>query len=188
VGYYGAIADWFDANLVAELARMRPEWQIQLIGSTLGGNIRPFADAANVHLLGERPYRDLPRLIAGWDVFIIPFKRVPLTEATNPVKVYEMLATGKPVVAVALPELVPIAREGLIRLGGTAEEFTWAIEAELSDQDRTLADRRRAFAQRNTWRSRHVELATAIDEILRQRRRDRLARDESCAAVCSLAV
>ena len=71
-------------------------------------------------LLGEKPYAELPRLVAGWDCFIIPFKRIPLTEATNPVKAYEMLATGKPVVAVNLPELRPMARDGLLSLADDA--------------------------------------------------------------------
>ena len=79
---------------------------------------------------------------------------MPLTEATNPVKVYEMLATGKPVVAVGLPELVPIAADGLIRLGDTAEQFAGAIEAELQGGEPSLPDRRRAFARENTWQAR----------------------------------
>ena len=131
IGYYGAIAEWFDGGLVAELAGLRPAWRFELIGSTLAGNVRPLEDLPNVRLLGERPYGELPRWIGKWDAFIIPFKRVLLTEATNPVKVYEMLATGKPVVAVRLPELVPIAAEGLIRLGDTAEQFAIALETEL---------------------------------------------------------
>ena len=77
------------------------------------------------------PMPSCPGCIGEWDAFIIPFRRLPLTEATNPVKVYEMLATGQPVVAVGLPELVPIARKGLIRLAATAEPFAAAIEAAL---------------------------------------------------------
>jgi glycosyltransferase involved in cell wall biosynthesis len=165
VGYYGAIAEWFDSALVASLARLRPTWRFELIGSTLAGDVRALQDADNVRLLGERVYGDLPRLISEWDVFIIPFKRVPLTEATNPVKVYEMLATGKPVVAVGLPELVPIARAGLICVAATASEFATAIEQELADDNPATVERRRAFARANTWNSRYVELATAIDAI-----------------------
>ena len=169
VGYYGAIAEWFDSGLVAELARLRPGWQFDLIGSTLAGNVRVLETLPNVRLLGERPYRDLPRCIADWDAFIIPFKRVPLTEATNPVKVYEMLATAKPVVAVSLPELVPIAEEGLIRLGDTPEQFALALDTELSGTDPVLAQRRRAFARENTWHARYRDLADEIDRLLRRR-------------------
>jgi glycosyltransferase involved in cell wall biosynthesis len=166
VGYYGAIAEWFDSRLVADLAELRPDWSFELIGSTLAGDVRRLEGLPNVRLLGERPYGDLPRCIGDWDAFLIPFKRVPLTEATNPVKVYEMLATGKPVVAVSLPELVPIAEEGLIRLGDTAEQFSRAIESELRNAEPGLAERRRAFARANTWNARYVELAAAIERIL----------------------
>ncbi len=168
VGYYGAIAEWFDSPLVAELAQLRPDWRFDLIGSTLAGDVRQLEGLPNVRLLGERPYGDLPRGIGDWDAFIIPFKRVPLTEATNPVKVYEMLATGKPVVAVGLPELVPIAKAGLIRLADTAEQFALAIESELRNAEPGLAERRRAFARANTWHARYVELAAAIERIRRQ--------------------
>jgi glycosyltransferase involved in cell wall biosynthesis len=165
IGYYGAIADWFDSQLVAELARLRPDWRFELIGSTLAGDVRPFHDSPNVRLLGERPYAALPGLIAGWDAFIIPFKRLPLTEATNPVKVYEMLATGKPVVAVSLPELIPIAREGLIRLADTTAEFETALGAELGVENSATIGARRVFASGNTWHARYLELAAAIREI-----------------------
>jgi glycosyltransferase involved in cell wall biosynthesis len=167
IGYFGAIAEWFDAPLVARLAAIRPEWRFELIGSTLGANVRPLEGLANVRLLGECPYAELPDRIDGWDAFIIPFRRLPLTEATNPVKVYEMLATGRPVVAVGLPELVPMARKGLIRLAATAEPFAAALEAAISEDDPERARARRAFARRNTWASRHRTLADAIEAIRR---------------------
>lgn len=167
IGYYGAIADWFDARLVAKLAALRPDWRFELIGSTLGGNVRPLEGLANVRLLGECPYAELPGRIVGWHAFIIPFRRLPLTEATNPVKVYEMLATDRPVVAVGLPELVPIARKGLIRLAATAEAFAAAIDEGLAERNPDLVEARRAFARRNTWSVRHRALAHAIASIRR---------------------
>jgi hypothetical protein len=166
IGYYGAIAEWFDGAIVAELARSRPEWKFELIGSTLAGDIRSLFDLPNVRFLGERKYADLPALIRHWDVFIIPFKRVPLTEATNPVKVYEMLATGKPVVSVALPELVALGRQGLISLADDAVEFASAIQANLTAAAAENENRRREFAQRNTWQARQQALADAIDEYI----------------------
>ena len=120
IGFYGAIAEWFDADLVARLAELRPGWKFELIGSTVTGDVSRLQELSNVTLLGEKPYSELPRLVAGWDCFIIPFKRIPLTEATNPVKAYEMLATGKPVVAVNLPELRPMARDGLLSIADDA--------------------------------------------------------------------
>ena len=165
IGYYGAIAEWFDGGLVARLAELRPEWRFELIGSTLGGNVRALETLPNVRLRGECSYAELPGRIADWDAFMIPFRRLPLTEATNPVKVYEMLATGRPVVAVGLPELVPIARKGLIRLASTAEQFAAALQEMLLDEAPELGEARRAFARRNTWSVRHRALAIAIESI-----------------------
>jgi glycosyltransferase involved in cell wall biosynthesis len=167
IGYFGAIAEWFDSTMVARLAALRPEWRFELIGATLGGNVRPLEKLANVRMLGECPYAELPGRIDDWDAFIIPFRRLPLTEATNPVKIYEMLATGRPVVAVGLPELVPIARKGLIRLAAKAEQFAAALEAALCDGDPDSTTARRAFARRNTWAARHRILAEAIEAIRR---------------------
>ncbi len=168
IGYYGAIAEWFDGPLVAELAAIRPRWRFELIGSTLAGDVRSLEARPNVRLLGECPYADLPPRLEGWDAYIIPFRRVPLTEATNPVKVYEMLATGKPVAAVALPELVPIAEAGLIRLAATAEEFAQAIERELREDNDDARRRRREYAARNTWAARQADLAAAIEPLRRR--------------------
>jgi glycosyltransferase involved in cell wall biosynthesis len=166
VGYFGAIADWFDSALVADLGRARPDLRFDLIGSTLGGEVSCLEELPNVRLLGERPYSELPRLIAKWDVYIIPFKRIPLTEATNPVKIYEMLATGKPVVATKLPELVPIAELGLIKLGACASDYSQAIAGYLAEDDPELASRRRAFARQNTWHARYLALSEAISRML----------------------
>ncbi|MFZ1937057.1 MAG: glycosyltransferase [Thermoguttaceae bacterium] len=154
VGFYGAIAEWFDADLVADLAELRPGWKFELIGSTLTGDVSRLEKLPNVTLLGEKPYAELPRLVAAWDCFLIPFKRIPLTEATNPVKGYEMLATGKPVVAVNLPELRPMARDGLLTIADDAGGFARAIDRALAEDDDRLRQRRRDFAARNTWSDR----------------------------------
>ncbi len=162
VGFYGAIAEWFDSDLVADLAELRPGWRFELIGDTFTGDVARLERLPNVALLGEKPYADLPRLTARWDCFVIPFRRIPLTEATNPVKAYEMLATGKPVVAVDLPELRPMASEGLVALADDARGFAVAIERALRENDSEKQERRRAFAARNTWRDRCDALDAAV--------------------------
>jgi GT2 family glycosyltransferase/glycosyltransferase involved in cell wall biosynthesis len=165
VGFYGAIAEWFDAKLVADLAVSRPDWNFELIGSTQTGDVSRLARLPNVKLLGEKPYADLPQLVAGWNCFIIPFQRIPLTEATNPVKAYEMLATGKPVVAVDLPELRPMARDGLVSLADDARGFAQAIERAMADDNAGRRERRRAFAARNTWADRCDAFDASIREL-----------------------
>lgn len=160
IGYYGAIADWFDSALVAELARRRTDWDFVLVGSTFGADISALVRLPNVALPGEEAYESLPEWLGRFDVAIIPFKRTPLTEATNPVKVYEMLAGGRPVVSVPIPEVAALAP--LVRLASNAAEFEREIEAALAEQGG--AEARRAFAREHTWEKRFevLERATAV--------------------------
>lgn len=162
IGYYGAIADWFDADLVADLAERRPDWDLILVGSTFTADTSRLSRLPNVLLPGEQPYADLPHWLDRFDVTIVPFRRLPLTEATNPVKAYEMLAAGKPVVAVPIPEMARLAP--LVRLASTPAEFEEQITQALAETDPGLVDQRRVFARENTWERRYAGLAPRVAE------------------------
>ena len=149
VGYYGAIADWFDSDLVAELAEKRQDWSFQLIGSTFSADLSRLSKCRNVFFQGEKAYDEIPRWIERFDVLIIPFRRTPLTDATNPVKAYEILAAGKPLVAVPLPELQQM--KPLVQIGASAEEFEREIEKAVRNNTPELVEMRQRFAQDNTW-------------------------------------
>jgi glycosyltransferase involved in cell wall biosynthesis len=125
VGYVGAIAEWFDMNLMASIARLAPHLDFVLVGSTVGADTSQARKLDNIKWIGEIPYADVPRYIASFDVCLIPFRVTPLTLATNPVKVYEYLASGRPVVATALPELVEL---------GSWDVFTAMTPVEFIDQ------------------------------------------------------
>ena len=149
VGYYGAIADWFDADLVADLAARRPDWDFVLVGSTFTADTARLSGLANVSMPGEKPYAEIPRWLGGFDVALLPFKRVPLTESTNPVKAYEILAAGKPLVSVPLPEVAALG--DLVRLASDAAEFERQVSAALAERDPRVVEKRKAFARDNTW-------------------------------------
>ncbi|HET7451750.1 MAG TPA: glycosyltransferase, partial [Thermoanaerobaculia bacterium] len=159
VGYYGAISEWFDSDLAADLARRCPDFDFVLIGSTYGADLRPLARLPNVRFVGERPYSEIPGWLGTFDAAILPFRRTPLTEATNPVKAYEIFAAGKPLIAVDLPELRLL--EPLVRIASDAAGFERQIRAALAE-DPAAASRRQAFARENTWEARRRELAPAI--------------------------
>lgn len=160
IGYYGAISDWFDVDMVAAAARARPDWRFVLIGSTYGAETAELEELANVELLGERPYGELPDHLRRFDVALLPFKRTALTEATNPVKLYEYLAAGKPVVAVDLPELEPF--RGLYYSAATAEELVDRIEQALAEDSEALQRARFEMARENTWLTRYRSLEREI--------------------------
>lgn len=153
IGYYGAISDWFDMELVAHCASQRPDWNFVLIGATTGADLQPVAGLGNVHFLGEKPYKDLPGYLAYFDVCTIPFKIIPLTLATNPVKFYEYLSAGKPVVSVDLPELIAYQED--CYLAHNPDEFLAQLERAYNErEDGKKIERRLKLASENSWDAR----------------------------------
>lgn len=165
IGYYGAISDWFDSNLVAAVARLRQDWNFVLIGDTFGADLAPLRGLSNIHLLGERPYRELPLYLHAFDVCMIPFRRTPLTEATDPVKLYEYLSAGKPIVTVPLPELTRDSLKGLVYLAGDPQEFVTQIERALAEDKVQLVAARREFSRRNTWQERFERVESLVRSV-----------------------
>ena len=163
IGYYGAISGWFDIEMVRNAAVARPHWQFVLIGSTIGADVSSLDKLANVHLLGEQHYASLPGYLHQFDVACIPFLRNPLTEAANPVKFYEYLSAGKPVVALDLPELEPY-REYFYPVRSVAD-FVPQVEAALKERSHDKVQARVEFARRNTWPDRYKELDSAIKQL-----------------------
>ncbi|MCL4807276.1 MAG: glycosyltransferase [Thermoanaerobaculia bacterium] len=152
VGYYGCIADWFDSDLVADVAAKRPDWDFVLIGPTYLADLTRLPALPNVTFPGLVPYGQLLERLDRFDAFLLPFRRSPLTDAANPVKAYEIMATGRPLVSVPLPELEPFG--DLVRFAGDAAELERQLEVALAEDDPALEARRRDFARRNSWDAR----------------------------------
>jgi glycosyltransferase involved in cell wall biosynthesis len=163
-GFFGGIHDWFDASLLAAVARVRPGWQFWLIGDTYLGDVEPLQGLANVRFLGELPYADLPRVVSHFDAGIIPFKLTPLTRVVETVKVYEMLAAGLPVVATALPELRRLAP--MVAIANGVDDFAACLDAALATPASARAARRE-LARSHSWLERFLllqRLMTAVAE------------------------
>src|SRR5258708_6273199 len=163
VGYYGAIADWVDLNLVAEVAAMRPQYSFVLIGEVHQCDVSALKRLPNVHLLGEKHYSLIASYLRDFDVCLLPFARNQLTQAVDPVKVYEYLSQGKPVVATPLPE-VRDHHGSLVYLGDNAADFVAQIDAVVTETDTQLRAARTAHAEANTWNHRVELLSSAVAE------------------------
>lgn len=162
IGYFGAIAAWFDPSLVRRVAETNPEALVVLVGHDSAGVGAQLTDLVNVRLVGEVPYAKLPYWLHSFDVCLLPFKILPLTLATNPVKLYEYLAAGKPVVAVDLPEMAQF--DGLVRVASTPDDFALAVRAILTNPEAEAEARaRREFAAKQTW----LHRAEALDNEIR---------------------
>jgi GT2 family glycosyltransferase/glycosyltransferase involved in cell wall biosynthesis len=164
IGYYGAIAEWFDLDLVREVAQAYPQAIVVLVGNDTVRAQEALAGVANVRFVGEVKYSELPYWLHGFDVCLLPFRVEPLTLATNPVKIYEYLSAGKPVVAVDLPEMAQFGE--LVQVASTRKEYLAAVGACLDERaDSPLRTARMEFAARQTWSHRAAELDAVLDRL-----------------------
>lgn len=162
IGYYGAIAEWFDQDLIEKVAKRFADCCVLLVGADTVNAQARLGKWPNIKFLGEVPYSDLPFYLYGFEICMLPFKVTPLTLATNPVKVYEYLSAGKAIVSVDLPEMSQF--DGLVYTARTHDAFIVAIERALgeSDPEAKAADRRR-FAKEQTWVRRSAALMAAAE-------------------------
>lgn len=105
IGYHGALAKWIDYALLRNIAD-EGSYELVLIGHE---HDSAFADSrlkdhARVHFLGSKTYFELNAYAHCYDIAILPFKKNYLTQAVSPVKVFEYMAAGKPIVTTDLRE------------------------------------------------------------------------------------
>jgi len=125
IGFFGLIADWVDLKLIRFLAGSRPDWSFVLIGK-VATSVRELEGVPNIHLLGQKPYSDLPAYAKGFDVAILPFALNELTLNANPLKLREYLAAGLPTVAAAIPEAEKLSAH--LRVARNSSEFLHHIQ------------------------------------------------------------
>jgi len=151
IGYTGTIhPERVDVKLVELLARRFSHATIALVGPDLleTGERERLARCGNVRITGPVPYKDVPAYMRAFDVCMTPHLRTPFTESLNPIKLWEYLAGGKPIVSTDVagfrdyPDLVHLATD--------AESFCGAIDAALAESP-NRQEARREEAQRHSW-------------------------------------
>lgn len=162
--FQGAIvATKLDVGLIAELARLRPEWSVVLVGPVgagdPGGDLSALERAPNVHLVGPRRAEDLPRVLRGADAGLIPYAINDLTRSVFPMKVYEYLAAGLPVLATPLPALDGVEAIDTVP---DAEALVAAAEREFAADTPQRRRERSAAAAAHSWEARIEEIEAAL--------------------------
>lgn len=157
------VATKLDVDLIVDVAKARPEWSFALVGPTGMGDpstdVSALTKADNIHLLGARTHDELPAVLRGADAGIIPYASNQLTASIFPMKVYEYLAAGLPVVATRLPALEGVEA---IATAPDAPSFAAALDTALTQDDAAHRTARSRAAAAHSWEARLEEIGAAI--------------------------
>jgi glycosyltransferase involved in cell wall biosynthesis len=171
IGYHGALARWFDYDLMKTIAQKRPDLSFVLIGidhdQTLHGS--SLLQEPNVHWLGAKPYSELPRYISHFEVGCIPFVVNDVTNSTSPIKLFEYFAAGKPIIVSPMQESMRY-RQALV--AGNLDEWSEQIDqALLVSKDVQARKQLHEIGLQNAWEKRADELLARMEDVSRQPRK-----------------
>ncbi|MFR7935672.1 MAG: glycosyltransferase [Clostridium perfringens] len=166
IGYYGALAKWFDYKLIEELAKEREDYEIVLIGMDYDGSYDQsnLKDYSNISYLGMIDYKDLINYSRYFDVCIVPFIKNDITDSTSPLKIFEYMALEKPIVTTDINEcknyescLVSKDYDEFIK------NIDKALKLEVNDKEYFSILRRES--EENTWNNRAELIKEAIKNL-----------------------
>ena len=149
-GYVGVIDERLDLALVAELARALPDWTVRIVGPVAKIDPESLPQAPNLEYPGQVAYAELPAVMAGFDVALMPFALNEATRAISPTKTLEYLAAGLPVVSTRVPDVV--ADYGrVVHLADDATEFAAGCRQVVTDSAAERERRIRHIKKRQEW-------------------------------------
>jgi UDP-galactopyranose mutase len=154
--------------LLAQLAALRPDWHIVVLGPVAKIDPATLPRATNIHYLGQKSYAELPRYVAGWDVAILPFARNESTRYISPTKTPEYLAAGRPVVSTSIADVVePYGRRQLVHIADTPSDFVRAVERALAEDPEKRRAEADVFLAGNSWDATFARMADIVDTATR---------------------
>jgi glycosyltransferase involved in cell wall biosynthesis len=167
IGYVGKITPWrIDFDLIKTIAKTKPNWSIVMIGPIhpeAQNSVKELCKSENIFILGPRNYYSLPEYIKGFDCCILPHLVDPLTESMDPIKLYDYMATGKPVVSTSVTEAMKFKE--VMKIGKSNEEFLSFLDDAINDApNEDIIRRQLQIAQENSWENRTDQLIKILEE------------------------
>lgn len=162
IGYYGALAKWFDYDLMNKVAKRYPNYAIVLIGIEYDDSLRKskLLENKNVHYLGKIDYKELIKYSSQLDLLTIPFLINDITESTSPVKLFEYMATKKPILTTAMKEC---KKYSSVNIANTHEEFIEKIPEVLEMyRDENYIKLLMKEASENTWHQKSEDIINLL--------------------------
>ena len=185
LGFYGVIDERMDLDLIAAVADARPDWNLIMVGPVVKIAEADMPRRSNIHYLGLRAYDDLPTVLSGWDVALMPFAINDSTRFISPTKTPEYLAAGRPVVSTPIRDVVRHYGHLVgVKIADTPEAFVSACEAALALRSGAdwLAEVDEALASLS-WEQTHLRMAALIDGAAKRRARPTASASPATPAV-----
>ncbi len=153
-GYFGTLTAHNDIEMLLWCARNLPDVSFVLAGQITGGDYSELKKLGNVYFLGRIPYEKIPQLCAGFNVCMLQWKMGKWIESCNPLKMFEYMASGRPIVSVPIKEAMQYSE--IISIAHNKEEFCKAIRWELQNDTVERSRRRIEIAGNHSWDN-HIE-------------------------------
>jgi glycosyltransferase involved in cell wall biosynthesis len=152
LGFFGVVDERMDLELVAQLAALRPDWSLCMIGPVAKIEPGSLPQAPNIHWLGRRDYPELPTYLAHLDLGFMPFALNESTRFISPTKTPEFLAAGLPVVSTAVTDVVrDYGDPGLVEIAQDAKEMAQKAEMLLNGPRKAWLAKVDARLARDSW-------------------------------------
>ncbi len=152
VGYVGTLSEWVDFTLINNVARALPDVSFVFVGPMdYKSRAGQLCSSQNIFWLGRKAYSEVPLYINAFDVCWIPFSSGRITENTNPIKLFEYFALGKPVVTTRMPEAERYHQSGLVYVGNTVDSMVTAVLSALEERDEDKRSHRLKVANEHSW-------------------------------------
>lgn len=148
VGYCGLFDERSDLGLLAEVIRRMPDASFVITGR-VEVDAAPLEAFPNAHFTGSVSYDELPQMMEGFDVLILPYAVNELTESISPLKLKEYLATGKPVVGAPIPEVLGLSE--FVAAARTPDEWERELRSSLAGARRDAGEKVRGFLENESW-------------------------------------
>lgn len=172
IGYYGAMASWFDYDMIKHLAKNRPQYNIVLIGAKYDDSIDKsgIEQYENIHFMGTVEYNVLQNYASKFSVCTIPFIINDITKATSPLKLFEYMALNKPIVTTAMNEC---KKYKSVMIANNKEEFVELVDKAINigkSNDGKYLELLKKEAQENTWEGKTEKIVQELKKIEKPKR------------------
>ena len=161
LGFSGSLEVKSDLDLLRRIALENPSWNLVFIGLTENvPDIDKIRSLPNTHFLGLKLVRELPMYFRQFDVCLVPFRKSPELESISPLKIFEYLSAGRPVVATRYQEISEL--DDVVYLSDSPDDFLANIYRALREDSIDLKQKRLTVARHNTWPKRTEQLESLI--------------------------